>query len=180
MTTIIWKGILYNSLEYFQLSENGNAILAKSKIIGTHENQFYLVEYFLMIDKEWNVLSFEIEFEVNNKKKKFSGVKMNNEWVINGKIDPLYSGFEFIDISLTPFTNTLPIRKLRLSHRQEKEINVIYLNILEDYIKPVKQKYRKNSELKFRYENIPNDFEADIEVDELGLVIFYPSLFERV
>ena len=180
MTTIIWKGILYNSLEYFQLAENENAILAKSKIIGTHENQFYLVEYFLMIDKEWNVLSFEIEFEVNNKKKKFSGVKMNNEWVINGKIDPLYSGFEFIDISLTPFTNTLPIRKLRLSHRQEKEINVIYLNILEDYIKPVKQKYRKNSELKFRYENIPNDFEADIEVDELGLVILYPSLFEKV
>jgi len=180
MTTIIWKGILYNSLEYFQLAENENAILAKSKIIGTHEDKFYMVEYFLMIDKEWNVLSFEIEFEVNNKKKKFSGVQMNNEWVINGKIDPLYSGFEFIDISLTPFTNTLPIRKLRLSHRQEKEINVIYLNILEDYIKPVKQKYRKNSELKFRYENIPNDFEADIEVDELGLVILYPSLFERV
>lgn len=55
---------------------------------------------------------------------------------------------------------------------------MIYINILDNYIKPVKQKYRKNAGGAYKYENIPNDFEADITVDEFGLVIFYPSLFE--
>ena len=29
------------------------------------------------------------------------------------------------------------------------------------------------------FQNVPNDFEATISVDEFGLVIYYPLLFER-
>ncbi|TCC91547.1 hypothetical protein EZ428_07215 [Pedobacter frigiditerrae] len=180
MKTIIWKGIFYNSLEYFQLSENKDAILVKSKIIGTFKDKTYLVEYSLNIDKEWKVFNFEIEFEINNSKKKINGVKNNNEWKINGKTNTQFTNFDFIDTSLSPFTNTLPIKNLRLNDSQEKEINVIYIDILEQIIEPVKQKYRKNSDINYRYENIPNDFAADIDVDEFGLVIFYPTLFKRM
>ena len=41
------------------------------------------------------------------------------------------------------------------------------------------QVYKRISEEKYHYENIPNDFEADITVDENGLVVDYPSLFTR-
>jgi len=180
MTTVIWKGIYYNSLEYFQLSENEDAFIANSKIIGAYEDKSYLIEYILKIDKEWRVQSFEIEFEINSVKKKLFGLKKNNDWTINGNSASSFSGFAFIDISLTPFTNTLPIRNLHLNHGQEKKVNVIYIDILETDIKPARQKYRRSTDVNFRYENIPNDFEADIDVDEDGLVVFYPSLFERV
>ncbi|WP_439489659.1 putative glycolipid-binding domain-containing protein [Algoriphagus sp.] len=180
MKTIIWKGIFYNSLEYFQLFKIEETIIAKSRIIGTFQNNFYFIEYNLKIDKNWKIFNFELELEVNNDTKKISGIKDNKEWKINGDIDPRFRGFDFIDISLSPFTNTLPINSLQLNIGEEKEINVIYIDILEDYVKPVRQKYRKNEETNFRYENIPNDFQADIEIDDQGLVIFYPSLFERV
>lgn len=180
MKTIIWKGLFYNSLEYLQISESSNTILVKSKIIGASENKKYLVEYELSIDKEWKIFNFDISLEVNNNKKKITGFKNNNEWEINGKTKTQFTNFDFIDISLTPFTNTLPIKNLRLIGNQEKEINVIYIDILADLVKPVKQKYRKNSEINYRYENIPNNFVADIEVDEFGLVKFYPKLFERI
>ena len=180
MITVIWKGIYYNSLEYFQLSEMEDTFLAKSKIIGAYEDKSYLVEYILKIDKKWEVLSFKIEFEINNVRKKLSGLKKNNDWTINGNANPPFSGFTFIDISLTPFTNTLPIRNLRLNQGQEKEIEVIYIDILGNDIRPARQKYRRNTDVNFRYENIPNDFEADIDVDEDGLVVYYPSLFERI
>lgn len=179
MKTIIWKGIFYNSLEYFQLFKIEETIIAKSRIIGTYKNNLYFAEYNLKIDEKWRIFNFELEFEVNNYKKKIMGIKESYEWKINGDIDPRFQGFDFIDISLSPFTNTLPINNLHLNIKQEKEINVIYIDILEDYLKPVRQKYRKNEETNFRYENIPNDFQADIEIDDQGLVIFYPSLFER-
>jgi|SRR5688572_30736446 len=180
MTTLIWKSILYTSIEHLQLWEEGNTTLAKSKILGSFEDKIYSVEYGLEINKDWKVSSFDIEFDVNNNKKRINGVRKNNEWEINGKIEQQFTGIDFIDIPVTPFTNTLPIRNLRLHNGQEKDIKVIYIDILEDSIKPLKQKYRKNSDANYRYENIPNDFEADIEVDESGLVTFYPSLFERV
>jgi len=177
---IIWKGIIYNSLEYFTLTRQENIFIVKSKIIGTYEDKMYVVAYNLLIDSEWKVQNFEIEYEVNNIKKKITGEKIDNRWKMNGLINPTYTDFDFIDISLTPFTNTLPIRNLNLEIGEEQEVNVIYINILDNYTKPLKQKYRKKSERIYKYENVPNDFEADISVDEFGLVIFYPLLFERL
>ncbi len=136
MKTVIWKGIYYNSLEYFQLAESEQTITAISRIIGTHKSIAYFVHYNLKIGKEWNILNFEIEWEVNNHTKKISGAKENNEWTINNKIEPHFQGFQFIDISLSPFTNTLPINNLHLNIGQQKEISVIYIDILEDHATP--------------------------------------------
>jgi hypothetical protein len=180
MKTIIWKGIFYNSLEYFKLTKQQGAFIVKSKIIGTYADKMYAVEYNLLIDSEWRVQNFGIEYDINNVKEKIVGEKRNNEWKINGLINTSYTNFNFIDISLTPFTNTLAIRNLNLGISQEQEIDVIYINILDNYTKHVKQKYRKLSDRIYRYENVPNDFEADISVDEFGLVILYPLLFERL
>ena len=60
-----------------------------------------------------------------------------------------------------------------------RRIQVIYLDLLEQKITPVKQKYTRLSKTEYHYENVPNDFEAKIEVDELGFVVDYPSLFVR-
>lgn len=76
MKTIIWKGIYYNALEYFQLSETNDNLQVKSRIIGTFEDKFYWVDYSLVIAKDWTLTSFKIEFEVNNNKKRIVGEKI--------------------------------------------------------------------------------------------------------
>jgi len=50
MKTIIWKGILYNSIEYFNLTRQESVFIVKSKIIGTYEDKIYAVAYDLLID----------------------------------------------------------------------------------------------------------------------------------
>ncbi|WP_316851620.1 putative glycolipid-binding domain-containing protein [Pedobacter agri] len=180
MKTIIWKGIYYNALEYFQLSETPHNFTVKSRIIGTFEDKFYGVDYSLVITKYWTLTSFEIEFEVNDNKKRIVGEKNNSDWSINGETKPLLRNFDFIDISLTPFTNTLPINHLHFSAHQKKTIEVMYVDILKGSIEAVKQKYSKNSDLNYHYENIPKDFEADLDVDDSGFVNLYPTLFERI
>ena len=57
--------------------------------------------------------------------------------------------------------------------------NGIYCDILAEQITPVWQKYTRLSDTAYHYENVPNDFEATIEVDEFGLVVDYPELFVR-
>jgi hypothetical protein len=84
-----------------------------------------------------------------------------------------------VDIPLTPFTNTLPINRLNLNQGQAQETHVIYCDLLEHQIKPVRQKYTCLSGTEYHYENVPNDYEVIIQVDESGLVVDYPSLFVR-
>lgn len=180
MDPIIWKGILYHSLEYFNLIEDGENYMVTSKIIGSFENTAYFVSYQITIDKNWLVQNFTVEYEVNGKKSNLKGLKNGNSWNINDTDRPEFSDFKYIDISLTPFTNTLPINNLNLPEGQFSEINVIYINILDDKIIPVKQQYTKIGKSGYIYENIPKNFKAKISVDDSGLVENYPGLFEKV
>lgn len=180
MKTVIWKGIEYNSLEYFNITKRGDAFVVNSKIIGTHEDKMYSVDYGVRIDARWLVRHFTVAYELNGRPTTITGERNADTWKINGREQPEYNGFNFIDITLTPFTNTLPIRNLRLEIGEEREIDVIYMEILENTVRPVRQKYPRNSENGYRYQNVPNDFEADIRVDTLGLVTLYPTLFDRI
>lgn len=74
---------------------------------------------------------------------------------------------------------TLPINRLDLHLEGSSEVQVIYCDVLQQQLKPVRQKYTRLSATQYHYENVPNDFEATITVDEWGLVMDYPGLFVR-
>lgn len=179
MRTLIWKGITYQSLEYFNLKESNENYIVESRIIGSYKEQIYNVKYNLTIDNNWKIQEFNIESEVNSVKNKLTGKKLQNNWKINNVINPDFKDFIFIDISLTPFTNTLPINHLQIPEGNSQEIKVIYIDVLNNIIKPVPQLYTRISMDQYRYENLTSDFKADILVDKNGLVVNYPGLFEK-
>lgn len=180
MKTLIWKGIFYQSLEYFNLYSHDKGYTVESKIIGFHEDKIYVLNYKVLIDKDWTVQDFLIESEINTVKRTFSGKRNQNQWKINGVVHSEFNNFKFIDISLTPFTNTLPISNLKLSENGSQKIDVIYIDVLNHHIRPVQQQYTRTAVNKYLYENIETDFKAEISVDENGLVINYPELFEKI
>ncbi len=180
MTTLIWQGIFYQSLEYFNLLSHDKNYTAESKIIGCHEDKIYALEYRILTDTNWVVQSFSIESEINTVKRIFTGKRNQDQWEINGTINPDFNNFKFIDISLTPFTNTLPINNLKLSENIPQKIDVMYIDILNHRIWPVQQQYTRTTANTYLYENIENDFKAEISVDGNGLVTSYPELFEKI
>lgn len=180
MKTLIWKGIFYQSLEYFNLQSDDKNYTVESKIIGSLKDKLYTTEYKIQMDKDWIVQDFLIESEVNTIKRIFTGKRIQDQWEINNVINPEFHNLKFIDISLTPFTNTLPINNLKLSENNSQKIDVLYIDVLNHHIRPVQQQYTRTSVNQYLYENIENDFKAEISIDEAGLVITYPKLFEKM
>jgi hypothetical protein len=86
-----------------------------------------------------------------------------------------------VDISATPFTNTLPIRRLKLGTMQSADINTVYINLPELRVTTDAQRYTcLDPGRLYRYESLGGDFVRDIEVDSDGLVVTYPGLFRRI
>jgi hypothetical protein len=179
-TNILWTGREYYSLENCLINDGGNGAEITSTIIGSYEGKLYKVEYHIKTNAHWQTVFLEINSRHSNQVQKlqFEGDGRGN-WVQNGKMAKQFNGCIDVDIAVTPFTNTLPIRRLQLQQGQSKEIQVIYCNLLDQEIKPVRQQYTRLSANEYNYQNIPNDFEANIQVDEAGLVVDYPSLFVR-
>jgi hypothetical protein len=90
---------------------------------------------------------------------------------LEGCIDP--------DISMTPFTNTVAIRRLGSKVGEAKEIKVAYILVPELSLRAAPQRYTHLSPGMWRFDGLDIDFTADLTVDEDAFVIDYPGLFRR-
>lgn len=165
-------------MEHCLVQTVGRDVSVTSTIVGCDQGKIYKVDYAIQLNKDWEVLSFEIECHHHHKFFRISSESDGKgNWISDGKTQHQFKGCIDIDIPLTPFTNTLPIRRLQLDKGGEGKIQVLYLDLLAQEIRSVQQRYQRLSEDLYHYENVPNDFEADIRVDEFGFVVNYPTLF---
>ncbi|PLS83873.1 MAG: hypothetical protein CYG60_20870 [Actinobacteria bacterium] len=101
----------------------------------------------------------------------------------SGEAVPGLKGCTDVDISATPFTNTLPIRRLGLAPGESAELSVAYVDVGEMRAWTEGQRYtclRQDAEGGlYKYESLDGGFTADLPVDADGLVLNYPGLFRR-
>lgn len=179
-TNILWTGREYYSLENCLVETTNTGSEITSTILGLYAGALYKVDYYIRTNQFWETVFFEITSRHGNRSEQFSFESDGRgNWATHGVHTEQFEGCMDIDIPLTPFTNSLPINRLHLAMNAEQEIQVIYLDVLQWEIRSVRQKYIRLSETEYHYENVPNDFEAKIVVDQLGLVVDYPSLFVR-
>lgn len=177
---IIWKGLKYNSLEYFRIKKFAKEYKVDSAVVGTYNGTNYSCKYWLRLNNNWTVKTFSILSTVNDSQKAYLVENRRGKWFINAREDKRFEGIKFIDISISPFTNSLPINYIDFKINKEEEIEVVYFDILNFKIKTSRQIYTKLSESTFKYQNLSKDFEAKVKVDQYGLIKKYPKLFKRI
>ena len=177
---ILWSGIAYHSLENCVLTHRDESIDVNSVIVGEHDDKIYRVDYSIKINRNWECIFFEMKAQLSDKKESISfHSDGRGNWTKNDVPANEFKGCIDIDISLTPFTNSLPIKRLQWELNKPQQVKLLFLDILSQKIVPVQQRYTKLSNTEYKFENVPNDFEAIITVDEWGLVVNYPELFVR-
>jgi len=93
---------------------------------------------------------------------------------------PAVAGCLDVDLAFTPATNILPLRRLGLAVGESREMTAAWVRFPDLSIEPLAQRYTRLDERRVRYESRGGAFTAELEVDELGLVVRYPPLWERV
>jgi len=180
---IIWKreDDETNTSETLQFKEYRKDFIVKSIINGLLEGQPILIEYQIIIDRNWIVKEVEIKSLLEKTNKITLKSNSNGKWynVDNQEILELDNCID-IDISITPFTNTLPIKRLENSLEQKTKITVLYFDIKNWSFKKVEQYYTKLTDNLYKYEGVFRNFVADLPVDNFGFVTTYPGLFERI
>ncbi len=138
------------------------------------------VQYVLRISPMWQVRQFLL-FRDMDDPDLWLGTDGGGRWgEMNGAHRPDLDGCIDIDLSCTPFTNTLPIRRLPLHVGDSAELIVAYVDVETLDVRPDRQRYTRLTSHRWRFEQFHTGFAAEIEVDDYGLVVDYPTLFTRV
>jgi hypothetical protein len=176
-----WQDWDRKGIEHLVLREGSREVIAESVVVGSADDSVFALRYRIRCDKSWRVRSAEIALIGSDHKIEIAGDGKGNWSDASGKSLRRLAGAIDIDLSATPFTNTLPIRRLKLRARQSAEIVAIYILVPALTITTDPQRYTcLTAGKRYRYESIDSDFARDIEVDRRGLVVTYPGLFRRL
>lgn len=139
------------------------------------------VTYTISCDREWRPRTSQIDLH-QGRHKRFLHIEVSEEgeWVIDGFRRRDLRGCTDLDLSASPSTNTLALRRLALPVGGTAEIETGWVLFPDLEVRPVRQRYRRLSEWHYRYEGLHNGFVAEFDVDAAGLVVHYPDFWERV
>jgi hypothetical protein len=175
-----WRFEEGNGLEHLNLKPSGDRIVADAVIIGDRGGIAYGVRYQIVCDMSWATVALDIETTDGRGLHLLSDGRGSWSDVQGGK-RPEFDGCIDVDLAGSPFTNTLPIRRLDLAPEHGAvELRMLYVpfGTFEPAID--EQRYRCLKPGLYRYEAVDRSFAADLSVDADGLVIDYPTLFHRV
>ena len=92
-------------------------------------------------------------------------------WSLNGLPARSLKGCTDVDLGCSPATNTLPIRRLRLAVGASHTIRAAWVRFPELVVEKTAQTYTRLDEFTYHYAS--GTFEADLTVDDDGLVAAY-------
>jgi hypothetical protein len=181
--TICWMPFGGVGFEHLQLRAEEGGFVARSIVLGIDEETPFRLQYKIKTDPEWRTrklwvraatplgeTALALRSDGHGNWRSEDGVEMPE---LRGCID--------VDITATPFTNTLPINRLRLTPGQSAELRMVYMTTPNLEVSVSTQRYnRRGDGSDILFESPAHDFTALLPIDDAGLVLDYPRLFARV
>jgi hypothetical protein len=177
--TVRWRDWSGCGLEHVVLSERARYIDIQSAVISGPASAAFAALYSFKLDSDWRVI--EMRASVLGAAASVYLRRTEEGWLDgDDRSLPHLNGILDVDLSITPFTNSLPIRRLKLGIDGSAEIATVYIAFPHLTISRDLQRYTRVGPDRYRYESLDSNFVREIIVDQNGLVITYPGLFQRI
>lgn len=174
-----WVDASRTGHELLRLNRTTEGIVADGTITDSSDTNYSLI-YHIECDEQWRTKSVDITSNRNDRAIHLRS-DCNGHWSTEaGEALPILAGIIDVDISATPFSNTLPVRRLKLNIGESADISTVYIDVAEMRFVVDPQRYTRLSEYVYRYDSRDSDFTRDLLVDDERLIIDYPGLFRRI
>ncbi|MEL7975936.1 putative glycolipid-binding domain-containing protein [Isoptericola sp. F-RaC21] len=174
MTTYRWRGLPAGGVEHLDLLPRDDRLRARSVVdLGPVR-----LEYAMELDTAWRFRALRLRS--SDGRQLDLSREDDDVWRVDGAARPDLAEAVDVDLSFSPFTNTLPIRRLGLAVGAAADIVTAYVDGETFEVSPDPQRYTRVDTGRYVYESRDGDFHREISVDADGVVVDYPGLFSRV
>ena len=184
---VVWSAWSGPGSEHLLLRVGDDGVVADGLVVGAAEGRTLRARYEVRCDRLWRARAVRVSTpgpEPSSAPLVDLLADGEGNWTTReGEPLPGLKGCVDADVSATPFTNTLPVRRLGLLPGESAELSVAYVDVGEMGVRAEGQRYtcleRDARGGLYRYESLDGGFAADLPVDADGLVLDYPGLFRR-
>lgn len=138
------------------------------------------VSYVVRLSATWQIRQFLL-FRDSDEPDLWLGTDGSGRWgEMNGAHRPDLDGCTDVGLHITPFTSSIPIRRLQLDAGDAAEISVAAVDVETLGVVPVRWRYEHVEAGRWRKTHVTTGIATGFRVDEFGLVHDEPELFRRI
>ena len=180
-STLFWRRTDIEGLERLELVIESDRVLATSTVICLEAGGFRL-DHRWELGADWRARSVTVERWGAQSHGVLHLERAANGWQVDGAARSDLDGAEEPDLSVTPFCNSFPIHRLPQGARESLSLDTAFIDGTALTVARSSQRYDRQGPRRLRYVDLglSSGFEADLVVDEMGLVVTYEHLFERI
>ncbi|WP_114953862.1 putative glycolipid-binding domain-containing protein [Sphingosinicella terrae] len=180
-TVLYWRRTDVAGLERLELVVGANGITARGSVLCLEDGGFRL-DHEWRLSPDWRASSLTVRRWSAAGEDSLRLEWDGTGWRVDGARRPDLDGADEPDLSATPFCNSLPIRRLPAAAGASLTLDTAYVDAAALTVARSRQRYDRQGRGRVRYVDLglSAGFEADLLIDEAGLVLSYQHLFERV
>ena len=177
--TATWQRADRPGSETFLLSEEDEGVRLEGSVTLDWEVS-WRIRYEIVASADWVTQAVRVEADApDHRRSLFLEVDSARRWRAAGREVEALRGCVDADVSFSPSTNVLPIRRLELAIGESADVVAAWVLLPDLDVRPLPQRYTRLTERRYRYESRGGVFTAELDVDERGLVLDYPPFWRR-
>lgn len=181
MRSTMWRRIDVTGMEACAIDQTKTGFTISGAALYADENTPVRLEYIVNCKSNWECIAAKVDRWVGADRQKINLQRLDNgQWMTNDKVINGVNALLDVDLGFTPATNTNAIKRLDLRVGGHSEFTAVWLDDETWTFKPLKQRYERLSENTYKYVSVDSGYEAELTVDEFGLVRVYPELWETL
>lgn len=138
------------------------------------------ITYVIRLSATWHARQFLL-FRDLDEPDLWLGADGTGRWgEMNGAHRHDMAGCTDIDLPITPFTNSIPIRRLALDVGGDAEVTAATIDVETLGVVITRQRYERLTPRRFRRTNLDSGDATEFDVDAYGLVHDEPEAFRRL
>ncbi|MEQ8291899.1 MAG: putative glycolipid-binding domain-containing protein [Roseovarius sp.] len=143
------------------------------------EGGFAALDYVVRCDADWQTLSADIAGVHDAREVRLRVLRDNGTWLLNEAEQPGLDGAADIDLSFTPATNLMPLRRLLEGRETSLQSSAAWLHYPEPALLRLDQTYARTGQPDvMSYMAEQTDYATQLTFDRAGFVTLYPELWE--
>jgi hypothetical protein len=176
--SILWRRLDRAGHDAARLTERSPGPVLEGAAVFAEAGQPCRLDYRVACDATWRTVSASINGWLGERAIAIHlAVDLHRRWLLNGAPCAEVEGCDDVDLSFSPATNLLPLRRLRMNVGGRAAVRAAWLRFPECRLEPLDQVYERIDDSTYQYESDGGAFVTTLQVDATGFVTQYPNLW---
>jgi hypothetical protein len=178
-TSILWRRLDQPGHDSARLHEDASGATLEGTAVFSESGRACRLDYRVVCDAAWRTVSGRVTGWLDA-----AAVEIDiaaddaRTWTLNGQRYSEVQGCDDLDLSFTPATNLIAIRRVRLAVGARAPVRAAWLRFPNPALEVLDQVYERLSELTYLYESNGGTFRTELQTNDAGFVTRYPGLWQ--